>query len=624
MNTKNMKINYRILLSFVLALSVFSCSEDDLDINALTDFAPGILEITPGDGNKVVKGDFDIVAKFVDGTVSPLAEGTLKLMDIDGNEIASVSQALNGTADSVMLAASDFNAAELELGLYQLEATATDVKGQITTYAGTFEISSLPFAANYEEMYLAGPYNSWGADAFELTGPNTWTLKEVMLDGGEWKLKNCADWCDQDWADPDGDGLVENTTGGGPNSASSPAGLYNVIFNDQALTIVFEPAITFEQNVGSLFLVGSFNDFQGTPEYEFSQVEDNIWKIAEVELNAGDLFKFSEGANFSGINYGDNEPDGIADEFGSPITFAEANNGFYEVTFNDKSLEYQFVFLRFPSIGIIGSATPGGWDSDTDLIDNGDGTFSVTLDLVDGEAKFRANDDWGVNWGAADFPSGVATQDGANIPVTAGTYKVTFNPSTGDYSFEPATVNIGIIGSATPGGWDADTDMTKNEDGSFSVLIALTDGEAKFRENDDWAVNWGGGASFPTGTATLNGDNIPVTAGIYIVTFNPTTGEYSFDAASIGIIGSATPGGWDADTDLEIADVANPAVVSATITLTDGEAKFRVNDDWAINWGAADFPSGTGVRNGDNIPVTAGTYVVTLNVNTAEYSFDLQ
>ncbi|UZR97983.1 SusF/SusE family outer membrane protein [Chondrinema litorale] len=619
-----MKINYNILLSFLLLVGVFSCSEDELDIDALTDFAPGILEITPSDGNKVVKGDFDIVAKFVDGTVSPLAEGTLKLMDNDGNEIASISKSLSGIADSLVLSASDFDAASLELGFYQLSATATDVKGQITSYDGTFEISSLPYAANYEEMYMAGSFNSWGSSEFELTGPNTWTLSEVTLDGGEWKLKNCADWCDQDWADPDGDGIVENTTGGGANSASSPTGLYNVVFNDNNLTITFEPAVTFAQNVTSLYLVGSINDFQGSDEYAFAQVEDNLWILAEVELGAGDILKFSEGPNFDGKNYGDNEVDGVAELYGSPITLADdANSGFYEVVFNDKTLEYQFNFLRFPSIGIIGSATPGGWDADTDMQDNGDGTFSVTLELVDGEAKFRANDAWDVNWGAADFPSGIATAGGANILVTAGTYEITFSPETGEYSFEPATVDIGIIGSATPGSWDADTDMQKNEDGTFSVVLALTDGEAKFRANDAWDDNWGAG-DFPSGVATAGGDNIPVTAGIYLVTFNPTSGEYAFTEVSIGIIGSATASGWDADTNLSIVDAANPAVVSATMDLTEGEAKFRANDDWTYNWGAGDFPSGVAEANGTNIPVTAGTYVVTFNLNTGEYSFDLQ
>ena len=61
---------------------------------------------------------------------------------------------------------------------------------------------------------------------------------------------------------------------------------------------------------------------------------------------------------------------------------------------------------------------------------------TLNVDLTDGEAKFRLNNDWGVNWGAGDFPSGIGTQDGPNIPVTAGNYTVRFNVLTGEYSFE--------------------------------------------------------------------------------------------------------------------------------------------------------------------------------------------
>jgi hypothetical protein len=40
-----------------------------------------------------------------------------------------------------------------------------------------------------------------------------------------------------------------------------------------------------------------------------------------------------------------------------------------------------------------------------------------------------------VNWGSAIFPSGTGVQDGSNIPTLAGTYFVTFNSGTGEYSF---------------------------------------------------------------------------------------------------------------------------------------------------------------------------------------------
>ena len=58
---------------------------------------------------------------------------------------------------------------------------------------------------------------------------------------------------------------------------------------------------------------------------------------------------------------------------------------------------------------------------------------------------------------------------------------------------------LGVIGSATPSGWDADTDMTYNEeDGSWNLTTNLTDGEIKIRANNDWDINWGGSIAEPT------------------------------------------------------------------------------------------------------------------------------
>lgn len=89
-------------------------------------------------------------------------------------------------------------------------------------------------------------------------------------------------------------------------------------------------------------------------------------------------------------------------------------------------------------IGIIGSATEAGWDQDTDMTQDDVNPYMwmITLDLTEGEAKFRADNDWGVNWGAAGFPTGTGEQDGANIGVNeAGTYDVTLNTCTGAYTF---------------------------------------------------------------------------------------------------------------------------------------------------------------------------------------------
>ncbi len=58
--------------------------------------------------------------------------------------------------------------------------------------------------------------------------------------------------------------------------------------------------------------------------------------------------------------------------------------------------------------------------------------------------------------------------------------------------------------------------------------IVLTVGSAKFRTNNAWTVNYGSN-TFPTGTGTQGGADIPVsTAGTYNILLNRATGEYNF------------------------------------------------------------------------------------------------
>ena len=99
------------------------------------------------------------------------------------------------------------------------------------------------------------------------------------------------------------------------------------------------------------------------------------------------------------------------------------------------------------SIGLIGSATPNGWTGpDTNLVQNVDSAhlWSLEIHLTAGAVKFRQDDDWPINWGAADFPSGIGTQDGDDIPIpAAGDFTITFNSQTGAYNFAFASA-IGI------------------------------------------------------------------------------------------------------------------------------------------------------------------------------------
>ncbi|MDH5399775.1 MAG: SusF/SusE family outer membrane protein, partial [Cyclobacteriaceae bacterium] len=290
---------------------------------------------------------------------------------------------------------------------------------------------------------------------------------------------------------------------------------------------------------------------------------------------------------------------------------------------------------NYCAIGLIGDASAGGWGTDTDMVlADPTGvdkyTWTLTTFLNVGSVKFRADDDWAVNWGAADFPAGTGIQDGANIPIaTAGYYKIVFDDKTGNYTVTALAgdvyTTIGVIGDATPGGWGADTDLTQDANNVhiWSGTVTLTDGEIKFRAENDWAVNWGSD-TYPSGYGIGNGPNIPVMAGTYTLYFNDVSGQYfimnnATPFTTIGVIGDATPGGWGDDTDL-IQDPTNPYLWSGFVTLGDGEIKFRAENDWADNWGASDFPKGKGIQNGPNIPVKGGKYFISFNSGTGEYN----
>jgi hypothetical protein len=97
----------------------------------------------------------------------------------------------------------------------------------------------------------------------------------------------------------------------------------------------------------------------------------------------------------------------------------------------------------YQTVSIIGSATAGGWPTDTPmrLASAGDvHNWTVTLPLLStpgsNEVKFRANNDWTVNWGASAFPTGTGTANGPSIVIpSANTYTVQFNDVTGVYRF---------------------------------------------------------------------------------------------------------------------------------------------------------------------------------------------
>jgi len=139
-------------------------------------------------------------------------------------------------------------------------------------------------------------------------------------------------------------------------------------------------------------------------------------------LDPNTAFKFTQGPNWD-VNWGDTGADGTLNSGGTDIV--AANPGYYKINVNIPALTYTIAKTVW---GVIGSATPGGWDSDQKMtFDPAAGTWSITLALVAGDLKFRANDAWTFNFG--DNKTNMSLEyDGANIPIAAaGNYTVTLD-----------------------------------------------------------------------------------------------------------------------------------------------------------------------------------------------------
>lgn len=154
----------------------------------------------------------------------------------------------------------------------------------------------------------------------------------------------------------------------------------------------------------------------------YSLKSDGIYEGYLYFADAGTEFKFTDGPGWD-VNWGDTGDDGTLDPGGDNIIAADP--GYYKLNVDINALTYTKLKTDW---GLIGSATPGGWDSDQDMsYDAGNSVFTITLDLIAGEIKFRANDAWDINLGDNDANSSLE-YDGANIVVGEnGNYTITLN-----------------------------------------------------------------------------------------------------------------------------------------------------------------------------------------------------
>lgn len=211
----------------------------------------------------------------------------------------------------------------------------------------------------------------------------------------------------------------------------------------------------------------------------------------------------------------------------------------------------------------------------------------------------------------------------------AGWVKITLNMM--EYTYEVELIGQMALQLYVPGshqGWnpgDAPTVYNRNFDMKYEGYVNFSAGDLfKFTSQPNWdGTNYGDGGN---GTLSTDGGagNLTVTeAGYYLLKADLAGSPYTYTAVKTdwGLIGDATPGGWDNSTPMVYN--AETKVWTVTTTLEGGKSfKFRANDGWDINLGGdiANLSYG-----GDNIAVAeSGTYLITLNLsNPAAYSYTI-
>lgn len=331
----------------------------------------------------------------------------------------------------------------------------------------------------------------------------------------------------------------------------------------------------------------------------------------------------------------------------------------------------------YPHLYLIGA--PSMWDptctslpfnhSGADVYD--DPVFTITVPVAAGEMWFAITDDYTVETNDWSNVFGAREGNGNNLvgtpgmitrrtdltddgsfkvnPTEACNMKVTVNMLEGTYLIEllPAVPEYYIVGRQN--GWS----LSKG-----SALMPVTSTSASYTSyfTGAWDCrvatpqqiadgNWNNfGSTEENGACTTLAENtgnciMSPAEGYYTLTVDFGTMTYSWTPVtvsatytSVGLIGGFN--GWGED--LALTQVEGSADLNGNTThnwtatnvvfAEDTELKFRANGSWDFNWGveatvSGGYIYGTGVSNGANIAVAAGTYNVYFNDITGQFLF---
>lgn len=331
----------------------------------------------------------------------------------------------------VRLGSNETYVAEATISVSPLESDIVieDAYYLLGTINGWSVADALPFSHSSADVY-DDPVFTITVDISDSDAASGWWWKVIpqsTYETGDWvSAANAAYGVAENGASDLSGNLIGRTDdedcGAGCLTTS---GALKLTINLEELTYEFSSAVDYLYTPGD----GNGWGFGANCQVLYTSDYENYEGYAYLSTGG---FKFTTAADWDHINYGLGDEAGTLSTDGGASNLTPDNSNLHWCTVNTTELTY--TLTEITTIGVIGDATPGAWDSSTALtatnsnctIWEGDVTFTA------GEYKFRANDGWDINLGGS---TDALEQNGSNIASPgAGTYHVTLDLSSVPYT----------------------------------------------------------------------------------------------------------------------------------------------------------------------------------------------
>lgn len=279
--------------------------------------------------------------------------------------------------------------------------------------------------------------------------------------------------------------------------------------------------------------------------------------------------------------------------------------------------------VQVKNLELIGSFAASNW-SDVVVMTREESSWKAAedIELKNGDKiVIRFNSAWdhkfGGELGNVEFGGGDIVFD-----KTDGTYRLTLNASTSDFTLNAMDVNmpdyLEVVGDFAGHGWngtpnlrvylmDASAGLYKG----YVTMYNPTWGFKFVKAGSIWYGQKSGADGYVIGDSNDYGNFLFDNGSYYLeVSMSGMTAK-SVTLETAGIIGSFEASGWSKDVSMTFDE--SSLTWSATVVLKAGdEYKFRFNGNWDYNLGLTE---GVLIQNGGNIKAAAdGTYLITLDM----------